>query len=57
MIFPGKYIYYYYSVFNYLSILFRMEKILINSGAAIAPPPKPVKVAMAISSAAENLSG
>ncbi len=57
MIFPSKYIYYYYSAFNYLSILCRTEKILINSGVAIAPPPKPVKVATAISSAAENLSG
>jgi hypothetical protein len=57
MIFPSKYIYYYYSAFNYLSILFRTEKILIDSGVAIAPPPKPVKVAMAISSAAEDLSG
>jgi len=57
IIFPSKYIYYYYNAFNYLSILFRTEKILIDSGVAIAPPPKPVKVAMAISSAAEDLSG
>jgi len=57
MIFPSKYIYYYYSAFNYLSILFRTEKILTNSGVVIAPSPKPVKVAMAISSAAEDLSG
>ena len=34
-----------------------MEKILINSGVAIAPPPKPVKEAIAISSVAANLSG
>ena len=57
MIFPSKYIYYYYSAFDYLLILCRTEKILNNSGATIAPPPKPVKEATAISSAAANLSG
>jgi hypothetical protein len=58
MILPCKYIYYiyyYHSAFDYLLILCRTEKVLVNSGAAIAPPPKPVKKATAISSA--NLSG
>lgn len=56
IIFPSKYIYYYHSAFNYLLILCRTEKILINSGVAIAPPPKSVKKATAKSSAAANLS-
>jgi hypothetical protein len=58
MILPCKYIYYiyyYHSAFNYLLILCRTEKVLVNSGVAIAPPSKPVKKATAISSA--NLSG
>ena len=55
MIFPSKYIHYYHSAVNHLLILCRTEKILINSGATIAPPPKPIKGATAISSA--NFSG
>jgi hypothetical protein len=55
MIFPSKHIYYYHRAFNYLLILCRTEKILVNSRVAIAPPSKPVKEATAISFA--NLSG